>query len=97
MAENNSTKIVHLTNPADDDFPRVVTLHRSGQELVAVGAADGEDAARQVAILALKMEATLRGLGPDRLASYAVVIKNALRLWRLEQESKPNDLASEER
>jgi hypothetical protein len=57
MAENNSTKIVYLANPGG--LPRMVTLHRSGKELVAVGAVDGEDAARQVAILALKMEGGL--------------------------------------
>jgi hypothetical protein len=60
MAENNSTRIVHLANPEDDGFPRMVTLFRGSRELVAVGAADGEDAARQVAILVLKMEGGLR-------------------------------------
>jgi hypothetical protein len=60
MAENNSTKIVHLANPEDGGLRRMVTLHRRGKELVAVGAADGEDAARQVAILVLKMEGGLR-------------------------------------
>jgi hypothetical protein len=58
MAENNSAKIVHLANPGG--LPRMVTLHRGGKELVAVGAADGADAARQVAILVLKMEGGLR-------------------------------------
>jgi hypothetical protein len=60
MADNNSTQIVHLANPQDDGFPRIVTLSRQGEELVAVGAADGDDAARQVAILVLKMEGGLR-------------------------------------
>jgi hypothetical protein len=60
MASEKSTSIVHLANPEDDGFPRMVTLFRGRQELVAVGAADGEDAARQVAILVLKMEGGLR-------------------------------------
>ncbi len=60
MAENNSTRIVHLANPEDERGSRMVTLSRQGKELVAVGAADGEDAARQAAILVLKMEGGLR-------------------------------------
>jgi hypothetical protein len=60
MAEKNSTQIAHLANPQDDGFPRIVTLCRQGEEPVAVGAADGDDAARQVAILVLKMEGGLR-------------------------------------
>jgi hypothetical protein len=40
----------------------MVTLFRGSKELVAVGAADGEDAARQAAILVLKMEGDY-GLG----------------------------------
>lgn len=57
---DNSTRIVHLANPEDDGFPRMVILSRQGRELVAVGAADGDDAARQVAVLVLKMEGGLR-------------------------------------
>jgi hypothetical protein len=60
MADSKSTSIVHLANPEDDGFPRMVSLFRASKELVAVGAADGEDAARQVAILVLKMEGGLR-------------------------------------
>jgi hypothetical protein len=57
-----STQIIHLANPEqpDDGYPRMVTLFRGGKELIAVGAADAEDAARQAAILALKMEGGLR-------------------------------------
>jgi hypothetical protein len=57
-ADNNSTNIVHLAR--HDDSPSMVTLHRNGKELVAIGADDAEDAARQVTILALKMEGRLR-------------------------------------
>ncbi len=46
--------------PDDDHSPRMVTLWRGQKELMAVGAVDGEDAARQVAILALKAEGGLR-------------------------------------
>jgi hypothetical protein len=60
MVGEKSTNIAHLANPEDDGYPRMVTLHRQGKELVAVGAADGDDAARQVAILVLKMEGGLR-------------------------------------
>jgi hypothetical protein len=44
----------------DDDSPRIVTLFRGQRELAAVGAADGEDAARQTAILVLKQDGGLR-------------------------------------
>jgi len=61
MAENNSTRIVHLANPDEDGpWPRMVTLFRGQKELVAVGAAGGEDAARQVAMLVLKQDGGLR-------------------------------------
>jgi hypothetical protein len=38
----------------------MVTLYRGGQELKAVGAVDGEDAARQVAVLVLTLDGGLR-------------------------------------
>jgi hypothetical protein len=60
MADNNSTNILHLANLEDDGFPKMVTLFRGSKELVAVGATDGDDAARQVAILVLKMEGGLQ-------------------------------------
>jgi hypothetical protein len=60
MVAENSTQIVHVANPEDDGFPRMVTLSRQGKELVAVGADDADDAARQVAILVLKQEGGLR-------------------------------------
>jgi hypothetical protein len=60
MASDYSTKTINLPNPDDDGFPRMVPLSRAGKELVAVGAADGDDAARQVTMLALKMEGGLR-------------------------------------
>jgi hypothetical protein len=60
MVADNSTQIIPLANPEDDGFPRMVMLFRGSRELVAVGAADGEDAARQVAILVLKMEGGLQ-------------------------------------
>jgi hypothetical protein len=57
-----STQIARLAHSSDDDgcWPMMVTLYRQSKELVAVGAADGEDAARQAAILVLKMEGGLR-------------------------------------
>ncbi len=45
---------------SDDDSPRMVTLFRGQKELVSVGAADGEDAARQTAILVLKQDGGLQ-------------------------------------
>jgi hypothetical protein len=38
----------------------MVTLFRGDREVLAVGAADGEDAARQTAILALQQKEGLR-------------------------------------
>jgi hypothetical protein len=47
--------------PGDDDgSPRMVTLLRKDREVAAIGAADGEDAARQAAILVLQQEGGLR-------------------------------------
>jgi hypothetical protein len=47
--------------PADDDgSPRMVTLFRGSQEVSAIGAADGEDAAKQAAIMVLQQEGGLR-------------------------------------
>jgi hypothetical protein len=59
-----STQIARLTHSCDDDghWPMMVTLYRISKELLAVGAADGEDAARQAAILMLKMEGGLMGM-----------------------------------
>jgi hypothetical protein len=45
---------------SDDGSPRMVTLFRGDKELVAVGAADGEDAARQAAILVLTQDGGLQ-------------------------------------
>jgi hypothetical protein len=45
---------------SDDGSPRMVTLLRGEKELAAVGAADGEDAARQTAILVLKQDGGLQ-------------------------------------
>lgn len=36
-----------LTDSPDDGYPRIVTLFRKDREVAAIGAADGEDAARQ--------------------------------------------------
>jgi hypothetical protein len=44
----------------DGDWPRMVALFRNGREIAAVGAADAEDAARQVAILVLQRTEGLR-------------------------------------
>lgn len=60
MPDNHSTNIVHLANPEDDGFPRMVTLFRGPKELAAVGAADAEDAAKQAAVLILKLDGGLR-------------------------------------
>jgi hypothetical protein len=60
MAENHSTQILHLANPEDEGWPRMVTLFRGSKELVAVGAADADDAARQVAMLVLTQDGGLR-------------------------------------
>jgi hypothetical protein len=61
MAEENSTRL-NLVQPIldDDGFPRMVTLYRGSREVAAVGAADGEDAAKQVCILVLKQDGGLR-------------------------------------
>lgn len=45
---------------ADDDSPRTVTLFRGSKEVATICAADAEDAARQVAILALQQEEGLQ-------------------------------------
>ncbi len=54
MAEENSTRF------EDDGSPRMVSLFRADKEVAAVGAADGEDAARQAAILILQQKEGLR-------------------------------------
>jgi hypothetical protein len=54
MAEENSIRF------ADDGSPRMVTLLRGEREIAAIGAADGEDAARQAAILILQQKEGLR-------------------------------------
>ncbi len=46
--------------PDDDHSPRMVTLRRGQREIAAVGADDAEDAARQVAVLALTQHGGLR-------------------------------------
>jgi hypothetical protein len=46
--------------PDDDGSPRMVMLFREDREVVAVGAADGEDAARQAVIMVLQQEGGLR-------------------------------------
>lgn len=61
MAEQNSNPSAKPKPiPDDGPWPCMVTLSRSKKELVAVGAADAEDAARQVAILVLKQDGGLR-------------------------------------
>jgi hypothetical protein len=45
---------------SDDGSPRMVTLFRGQKELAAVGAADGEDAAKQTAIMVLSRDGGLR-------------------------------------
>jgi hypothetical protein len=54
MAEDKSSRFV------DDGSPRMVTLIRADREVAAIGAADAEDAARQVAIMVLQQEGGLR-------------------------------------
>jgi hypothetical protein len=49
-----------LATPEDDGSPRMVQLFRKDREVAAIGAADGEDAARQVAIMVLQQEGGLR-------------------------------------
>jgi hypothetical protein len=44
----------------DDGYPRMVTLFRKDREIAAIGAADGEDAARQAAIMVLLQEEGLK-------------------------------------
>jgi hypothetical protein len=46
--------------PEDDGASRMVTLMRGEREVAAIGAADGEDASRQAAILVLQQEGGLR-------------------------------------
>ncbi len=61
MAEEHSTRFEKPKLIPDDGlWPCMVTLFRSDKELVAVGAADAEDAARQAAILVLKQDGGLR-------------------------------------
>lgn len=60
MADQKSTNIVHLAPEVDDGFPRMVTLFRGSKEVAAVGASDGEDAAKQVAVMVLTLEGGLR-------------------------------------
>jgi hypothetical protein len=45
---------------SEDGSPRMVTLFRGEKELAAVGAADGEDAAKQTAIMVLSQDGGLR-------------------------------------
>jgi hypothetical protein len=45
---------------SDDGSPRMVALFRGQKEVAAIGAADGEDAAKQAAILVLQQEGGLR-------------------------------------
>jgi hypothetical protein len=45
---------------SEDGSPRMVTLFRGKKELAAVGAADGEDAARQTAIMVLSQDGGLQ-------------------------------------
>jgi hypothetical protein len=45
---------------SDDGSPRMVTLYRGQKELSAVGAADGEDAAKKAAVLVLQQDGGLR-------------------------------------
>jgi hypothetical protein len=61
MAEENSIRFERMANaPGDDGSPRMVVLVRANREVAAVGAADADDAARQVAILVLQQEDGLR-------------------------------------
>jgi len=41
MAESKCTSLVHLANPEDEGWPRMVTLFRGQKELVAVAQAMG--------------------------------------------------------
>jgi hypothetical protein len=59
MAEENSSRFV-MPIPDDDGWPRMVTLVRGQKEIAAIGAADAEDAAKQVAIMVLQQEGGLR-------------------------------------
>ena len=60
MAESNITQFPDIANAEDDGFPRMVTLFRGSKEIAAVGAEDGDDAAKQVCILVLKQDGGLR-------------------------------------
>jgi hypothetical protein len=62
MVGEKSTQIARLAHSRDDDgcWPMMVTLFQDSKELVAVGAADGEDAQRQAAVLILKLDGGLR-------------------------------------
>ncbi len=53
MAEDNSSRF------EDDGSPRMVTLFRGDREVTAKGCADGEDAARQAAIICLQQDGGL--------------------------------------
>jgi hypothetical protein len=44
----------------DDSAPRMVTLWRGNREVTAIGAADGDDAAKQAAIMVLQQDEGLR-------------------------------------
>jgi hypothetical protein len=48
-----------IPNP-DDGYPRMVTLFRGDREVMAIGAADQFDAAKQCAILVLQQKEGLR-------------------------------------
>jgi hypothetical protein len=62
MAKDHFTQIARLAPSRDDDgcWPMMVTLYRESKELMAVGAADGDDAARQVAMLVLRQDGGLK-------------------------------------
>jgi hypothetical protein len=61
MAEDNITRLA-TPSPIPDDgpWPCMVTLVRSDKELVAVGATDSDDAARQAVILILQVDGGLK-------------------------------------
>jgi hypothetical protein len=60
MAEENSSRLEIPKPIPHDDRPRMVTLIRADREVAAIGAADAEDAAGQVAIMVLQQEGGLR-------------------------------------
>lgn len=51
---------VQILPDSDDGSPRMVTLFRNARQLMAVDAADGEDAAKRAAILVLSQDGGLR-------------------------------------